>query len=156
MKAADAVKLIEKGITANQLQRWADLGCGSGTFTRALTSLLPIGSKVIAVDKELQNLQDFIRADFITDDLKLGALDGILMANSLHYVKDNTTLLPRFKVSQILIVEYDTNRSNPWVPYPVSYVNLERLAQALGYNITKLATHSSRLGGTMYSALLGK
>ena len=88
MNASDATKLIEKGVTAMQAQRWADLDCGSGTFTRALASLLPAGSKVIAVDKVFQNLPDFINANFTTDDLQLGHLDGILMANSLHGVKD--------------------------------------------------------------------
>lgn len=87
MNASDAIKLIEKGVTAMQPQRWADLGCGSGTFTRALASLLPAGSKVIAVDKMFQNLPDFINADFTTDDLQLGHLDGI-DGNSLHCVKD--------------------------------------------------------------------
>lgn len=69
MNAADAIKLIEKGITGDELQLWADLGCGSGTFTRALASLLPVGSKVLAVDKERQDLPNFIQADLINDDL---------------------------------------------------------------------------------------
>ena len=156
MKAEDAIKLIEKGISTAQLQRWADLGCGSGMFTKALASLLPPGSKVIAVDKEPQNLPDFIQADFINDDLQLGALDGILMANSLHYVKDKARLFKKFDVPKFLIVEYDTARSNPWVPYPISYANLEQLAKGLGYHIEKLATQPSRFGGNMYSALLSK
>lgn len=156
MTVTDAIKLIEKGISAAQPQRWADLGCGSGIFIKALASLLPRGSKVIAVDKEPQNLPDFIQADFINDDLPHGALDGILMANSLHYVKDKAQLFQRFDVPKFLIVEYDTTRSNPWVPYPISYANLEQLAIGLGYHIEKPATQPSRFGGTMYSALLSK
>jgi len=156
MNADDAVKLIEKGITTTQLQRWADLGCGNGMFTNALASLLPAGSKVIAVDKERQNLPNFIQADFIDDDLQLGPLDGILMANSLHYVKDKSPLLRKFNIPKFLIIEYDTTRSNPWVPYPISYANLEQLAAGIGYDVIRLATQPSRFGGTIYSALLSK
>lgn len=156
MNAADAIKLIEKGITGDELQLWADLGCGSGTFTRALASLLPVGSKVLAVDKERQDLPNFIQADLINDDLQLGALDGILMANSLHYVMDKPQLIRKFNAPKLLIVEYDTSRSNPWVPYPIDYTTLEQLAASLDYYIVKLATQPSRFGGTMYSALLSR
>jgi len=156
MNSADAVKLIEKGITREEPQHWADLGCGNGTFTHALTSLLPAGSKVLAVDKEHQDLPDFIQADLINDDLQLGALDGILMANSPHYVMDKPQLIRKFNAPKLLIVEYDTTRSNPWVPYPIDYTTLEQLAASLDYNIVKLATRPSRFGGTMYSALLSR
>lgn len=156
MNAADAIKLIEKGITGDEPQLWTDLGCGSGTFTRALASLLPVGSKVLAVDKERQDLPNFIQADLINDDLQLGALDGILMANSLHYVMDKPQLIRKFNAPKLLIVEYDTSRSNPWVPYPIDYTTLEQLAASLDYNIVKLATQPSRFGGTMYSALLSR
>ena len=156
MKSADAIKLIEKGITATTPQRWADLGCGNGTFTLALKSLLPAVSKVIAVDKEHQNLPDFIQADFINDDLALGPLNGILMANSLHYVKNKPPLLQKLNPPNFLIVEYDTTRSNLWVPYPVNFKNLNQLAGNLGYQITKLTEHPSRFGGALYSALLSK
>ncbi|MES2109179.1 MAG: class I SAM-dependent methyltransferase [Bacteroidota bacterium] len=154
MKPADAIKLIEKAINGTAPQHWADLGCGNGTFTRALASLLPEGSKVIAIDKERQNLPDFIQADFINDDLQLGPMDGILMANSLHFVKDKLKLIANLNPPKLLIVEYDTTRSNPWVPYPVSYPNLAQLAAEMGYDAVRLATQSSKFGGTMYSALL--
>ena len=156
MKPADAIKLIEKAITGHQPQRWADLGCGNGTFTRALSSLLPADSKVIAVDRERQNIPDFIQADFINEDLQLGAIDGVLMANSLHYVKDKSKLIAKLNPPKLLVVEYDTTRSNPWVPYPVNYANLAQLATELGYDAVKLTTQPSRFGGTMYSALLSR
>jgi len=156
MKAADAIKLIENGIFEKEPQRWADLGCGTGTFTLALKSLLPADSKVIAVDKERQNLPDFIQADFINDELVLGPVYGILMANSLHYVKDKPKLIKKLDSPKILIVEYDTTRANSWVPYPINFKNLEQLSANLGYQITKLAEHPSRFGGTLYSALVNK
>src|SRR5690348_818784 len=78
-------------------QHWADLGCGSGLFTQALAGLLPAGSRVHGIDtnpslpqQTMPNGTSIIplAADFIKDQLPLSALDGILMANSFHYVKD--------------------------------------------------------------------
>ena len=57
--------------------------------------------------------------------------------------------------STFLIVEYDTTRFNPWVPYPINYANLHQLFTTLGYtSITKLAEAPSRFGGQIYSALI--
>ncbi|MDB5145524.1 MAG: Methyltransferase protein, partial [Mucilaginibacter sp.] len=58
------------------------MGCGSGTFTKALNSLLPAGSHITAVDRENQRLGlpnvDFLQTNFERDDLRLSGLDGIL------------------------------------------------------------------------------
>lgn len=63
MKQADAIALIEKGIDASSPQYWADLGCGSGTFTMAMHTILPAGSHLVAIDKQVQNFPiEFIRA----------------------------------------------------------------------------------------------
>jgi hypothetical protein len=82
------------------------------------------------------------------------------MANSLHYVRDKTKLIKKLesyfaKDPYFLIVEYDTIRYNPWVPYPINYPSLQKLFTDLGYNtITELANVPSRFGGRMYSALI--
>jgi len=160
MKQTDAVSLLQNAITGNQHQRWADLGCGGGTFTIALNSILPAGSHLIAIDKNAQNLPNFLKADFEKEDLPLSGLDGILMANSLHYVRDKPKLVKKLEACFVanptfLIVEYDTTRSNPWVPYPINYQNLLQLFTGLGYStINKLAEAPSRFGGSMYSALI--
>ena len=161
MKAEEAIRLIRNGVTGEGPQHWADLGCGSGTFTFALQSLLAPGSRITAIDKQKQVLPaDFIKADFEKDDLNLTGLDGILLANSLHYVRDKTRLIKKLEnyfaaKPAFLIVEYDTSRSNLWVPYPVSYQNLQQLFTALGYSsIHLLAEASSRFGGRMYAALV--
>jgi len=41
MQQENAISLIRDGVTGTIDQYWADLGCGSGTFTMALKSLLP-------------------------------------------------------------------------------------------------------------------
>jgi hypothetical protein len=83
------------------------------------------------------------------------------MANSLHFVKDKLTFFQQIKSilkpeGRIIIVEYDTDRSNQWVPWPVSCKNLQQFVQenALG-NLQKLAEQPSvyQTGG-IYSALI--
>jgi hypothetical protein len=58
MTNEEAVGLITGGISkTGKPQKWADLGCGDGTFTEALASILPHGSQILAVDKEVQHLK---------------------------------------------------------------------------------------------------
>jgi trans-aconitate methyltransferase len=85
---------------------WADLGCGDGVFTRLLAEWLPAGSLVYAVDRDaaaLRRLQQALagsnrgvtvllrQADF-THPLDLPPLDGMLLANSLHFVRHKEPL----------------------------------------------------------------
>src|SRR5262245_49975381 len=114
---------------------WADLGCGDGTFTRALATLLPDGSTIHAMDRDRRALAGVPGrygpaaivthvGDFAASPWPFADLHGALFANSLHYVRDQAGLLracaPAFARQRLLIVEYDTNVANPWVPYPVS------------------------------------
>jgi ubiquinone/menaquinone biosynthesis C-methylase UbiE len=164
MHQTDAINLIKKGITSNQPQRWADLGCGGGTFTLALAAVLPPGSDILAIDKTQQRLPrahnsvqiEFNRADFVNDPLRLQDLDGILMANSLHYVEEKTRFLRMLNQPQFIIVEYDTMRTNPWVPHPIAFKELEDLFGHLGYQTTHLAQTPSRFGGRIYAAMVTK
>lgn len=152
MQSGEAVKLIQtKEINNEQPAAWADLGCGSGTFTYALASLLPPKSKIYAIDKSLQLKQkinknaveiEFIKADFIKDELVLSPLNGILMANSLHYINDKSALIERLKKhllpdGMFLIIEYDTMLSNRWVPYPIDFAHLQQLFYNTGFSKAK-------------------
>ncbi|GGC36649.1 hypothetical protein GCM10011386_30970 [Parapedobacter defluvii] len=147
-------------------QRWADLGCGEGTFTYALGSLLPDGSMLYAIDAEPQKLNKreggtditFRQMDFEREPLPLQDLDGIMLANALHYVHDKKTLIGRLSHSckpqhAFLIVEYDTLTANPWVPYPIDFPTLVTLFQRVGYRkVVRLGERKSRYGGKMYAA----
>jgi ubiquinone/menaquinone biosynthesis C-methylase UbiE len=163
MTHEQAVSFIKSAVTDTEIQYWADLGCGTGTFTKALIDLLPEGSHVTAVDKEKQkfNLEniDFIQADFT--GLDLAELDGILIANALHYVADKVSLLKKLEpmfsqAPRFVIIEYDTDKPNLWVPYPITFAKLQTLFEGLGYtHIEKLNERRSAYGsGNMFYALI--
>jgi 2-polyprenyl-3-methyl-5-hydroxy-6-metoxy-1,4-benzoquinol methylase len=155
----DAVRLLyNEFIISREKQAWADLGCGSGTFTKALAAILPHGSLIYAVDKDksaIQKIPDHygnsgikkIPEDF-TETVLPVELDGILMANSLHYVKNKKAFLEKIQSNIkdngcLLIVEYDLSVSNPWIPYPVSFNSLKKLFDEEKYRIVKLGDHPS-------------
>jgi len=105
-----------------------------------------------------------IQSDFVKDHLNFPALDGILMANSLHYVKDKSGLISKIaKFLQpggcFLFVEYDTDIPVPnWVPYPASFQSLAKLLAAAGFiSAVRIGQRPSRYNrGTLYCALVKK
>ncbi|HEX3080810.1 MAG TPA: class I SAM-dependent methyltransferase [Puia sp.] len=172
MKLSEAISLIKHDrISKRARSTWADLGCGSGLFTQALGNLLADGSKIYAIDKNAEALRSIpaagnialekIQANFNRDDLNLYQLDGILMANSLHFVKDKTSLLNKLKSylkdeGSFLIIEYDLETPNPWVPYPVSYHSLQPLFENSGrYSFSKINEVPSKYNrSSIYSVLI--
>lgn len=170
MNLQEAISLIEPGIFQDDVpQHWADLGCGNGTFTYALARLLAAGSSITAVDSSPQELIvamdngvsiQFEQMDFNQENIRLPKLDGILLANSFHYISQKELLIKRLEKffnrdKQFLIIEYESKVSNPWVPYPITFSNLSRLFDGLGYaSITKINERSSSFGGKMYVALI--
>jgi SAM-dependent methyltransferase len=171
MQLSEAIDLIRADeLTAPSTARWADLGCGAGLFSYALAHFLPTGSHIYAIDRVLSlkggptpNGVEVIpqRKDFVTDPLELQNMDGFLLANALHYVKNKPALIDKLKGSlnrngRLLIVEYNTDRPVPiWVPYPVSFASLTSLFRSAGYGVVqKLGERPSRFGGTMYAALI--
>jgi ubiquinone/menaquinone biosynthesis C-methylase UbiE len=170
MTNQEAIELIGGGANGEHAQYWLDLGCGTGTFTEALATMLPAHSKIIGVDKNNQQLPPqmgnqvsikFIETDFETEALEVAGLDGILMANSLHFIRDKESLIRRLenhfsKGRRFLIVEYDTTASNPWVPYPIDFKGLKSIFGRVGnYSISKLGERRSLYGSAMlYGALV--
>jgi len=172
MELREAISLIQTDeIIQDKQTTWADLGSGSGLFTRALAGLLYTGSSIYAVDKSISSFQKksfsgqvvvkTIESDFVRDNLNLQNLDGILMANSLHFVRDKKLLieklLPCFRdVPVFLLIEYDTDRSNPWVPYPLSFVTLKKLFTELGFHSVKKINEKKSLyhSGKIYSVII--
>lgn len=148
---------------------WADFGAGTGTFTRALRSLLAPGGRIYAVDNDaaaidaLQKLGDAvtpIRADFSrVFTLPEPAIDGILVANALHFVPDAGAVLGRLvrllkPGGRVVMVEYDRRAASPWVPYPIGSDQWPGIASAAGLeNPRVMARRKSRYAGELYVAV---
>jgi len=166
----EIVDLIREGVAPGD---WADLGSGDGAFTLALADLLGPGARIVSVDRDGGALRrqrravearfpdaavEYRQADF-TRPLDLPALDGIVMANSLHFVRRKEPVLAAVRgwlrpSGRLVLVEYDADRGNPWVPHPLSYTTWERVAAENGFADTRLlARLPSRYLGAMYSAL---
>jgi ubiquinone/menaquinone biosynthesis C-methylase UbiE len=165
---ADHLRLLREGVPSGG--QWADLGAGTGAFTLALAELVGPGGEVIAVDRDRGALRELaasvrsdgatvrtLRADF-TKPIDLDSLDGIVMANSLHFVRDKPPVLALVHRmlrpgGRLLLVEYDADSGNEWVPYPLSLPTWKGLAAANGFIETrKLASVPSRFLGRIYSA----
>jgi SAM-dependent methyltransferase len=155
MELTDAIAMLAPAdLGASGPTTWADLGCGSGTFTRALASLLAAGSTIHAMDRDPSVLTGLPAAhgrvairphcgDFTDQPWPFTDLDGILMANALHFVADPRAFIEACRSQpagppRLLIVEYDTERASRWVPYPVDRLRLQRLATAAGYRSIRM------------------
>jgi ubiquinone/menaquinone biosynthesis C-methylase UbiE len=172
MQHEDHVALLRGGI-AGPGGVWADLGSGTGAFTLALADLIGPTGEIYSVDKDQGSLREqeramrarfpavmvhYLAADF-SRKLDLPPLDGIVMANSLHYQRDKDAVLQLVRGylrpgGRLLLVEYNADRGNPWVPYPLSYSTWEAVARRNGFAETRLlARVPSRFLNEMYSAL---
>jgi len=100
----------------------------------------------------------FQLADISLEGLTLPKLDGILMANSLHYIQEKEMLVKRVEPyfnteKQPFIVEYESNTPNRWIPLPITFSELSALFDSLGYEVVaKVNERPSSFGGTMYAA----
>ena len=153
MKPEAAKLLIEEGVNrTNTKQIWADLGAGNGVFTHALSTLLHDGSILYAIDMNAARMESIrvwqqitlkkIQADFVGDAWKTEPLHGILMANSLHFVKEKQPFLRRLKgklnpEGKLLVIEYEMEKGNTWVPYPIGFKKLAEIVKEAGFSSLK-------------------
>lgn len=152
---------------------WVDLGCGDGIFTSALYTLLQPDSEIYGVDKNRRALKALernfaesypaaslqpVQADF-TKPLSLPLLDGLLMANALHFVRRKSPVLARLVTllkpnGRLIIVEYNARRGNFAVPHPVDESGFLDLAEEVGLRQTRIiAKTPSTFLGEMYAGL---
>lgn len=152
---------------------WADLGAGTGTFTRALAALLGPGGRVHAVDADDRALAAIrawaeragaavavttLRGDF-TRPLALPSLDGVVTANALHFAPDAAAVLSLVASylnpgGRLVLIEYDRRPASRWVPYPVSTERFHELAATAGFTAPQVVgRRPSRYGGELYIAV---
>jgi SAM-dependent methyltransferase len=170
----DHVELIRAGVTERG-GTWADIGAGTGAFTLALADLLGPGAALFAVDRDAGALranaaavaarfpatQLTTRVADLTGPLDLPPLDGLVAANSLHYVaRDRQVAVIRSLATLLrpgapfIVVEYDADRGNPWVPHPFSSRAWAGLASGAGLEgATEIGRVPSRFLGAIYAAL---
>jgi ubiquinone/menaquinone biosynthesis C-methylase UbiE len=174
MNHSDHVRLLQNGISS-QGGVWADFGSGAGAFTLALAELIGLNGEIYSIDQARGALHEqeramrlkfplhnvhYIHADF-TRQVDLPMLDGIVIANALHFqphaAKDK--LLKQMldylhPGGRLVVVEYNVDRGNMWVPYPMSYPTWESIATRNGFVTTQLlATVPSHFLKEIYSAL---
>jgi SAM-dependent methyltransferase len=170
---ADHVGLLRPAVDPGGT--WADIGAGNGAFTLALADLLGPGSRIVAVDRDARALAEnerAVRSRFpgvglttltadLTGVLELPQLDGLVAANSLHYVpRERQVAVIRGLAAHLrpggrfVVVEYDVDRGNPWVPHPFSSASWERLAEEAGLLRTRrIARVPSRFLDAIYSSV---
>jgi len=144
------VGLIRGGVTRPG-GVWADLGAGTGNFTRALAELLGSQGMIYALDRDARAIvaqrahvpsasgaATIIpqQAD-VLHMLTLPPLDGILLANLLHFIQDQEGLLRRLANhltpdGRLLIVEYELALPIAWVPVPLPFAKLTSLVRKIG------------------------
>jgi SAM-dependent methyltransferase len=164
---------LDRSASQDRPQVWADFGSGTGAFTLALADLLPQQALIYSIDRDRRALEQqehefrarfparqviYLPTDF-THPLDLPQLDGVVMANALHFQRNKEPLLQLIKgylhpSGRLILVEYNVDRGNPWVPHPISYPTWEKLAHQIGFWPTHLlAVKPSRFLEQFYSAL---
>jgi SAM-dependent methyltransferase len=141
----------------------------------ALADLLGPGASVVAIDRDRGALEHAGRAvraafpdthlttlvaDFQQELPRLPALDGLVAANSLHFIPRSEqvavieALAARLKPrGTFLVVEYDSDSGNYWVPNPFSARAWPRLAEQAGLvEAHEMSRVPSRFLGAIYSA----
>jgi ubiquinone/menaquinone biosynthesis C-methylase UbiE len=175
MDVGTATRLIRNAVPSGAAT-WADLGAGTGTFTLAIAQCLGPQGHVIAIDTDSRALGslkksaaragvsdriEVVRADF-REPLTLAQLDGVLLANSLHFVPYREQAAVMIQVmalvrsgGRLVVVDYDGRGASPWVPYPLSSRRLSELLLELANREPTIAgTYPSLYGGEMYAAVL--
>jgi ubiquinone/menaquinone biosynthesis C-methylase UbiE len=152
----DHVNLLRAGVVQPG-GVWADFGSGDGAFTLALAELVGPTGQIYSLDKDEGKLrrqkqvmqdrypdiaQNYLQVDF-TKKVDLPALDGLVMANALHFIrnKERVGRLLRSYLrpgGRFLLVEYNTDQGNLWVPHPLSFDSWSVLAKQVGFEHTEL------------------
>ena len=172
MEHSDHVALIRAGVERTG-PRWLELGAGDGEFTLALADILGPAGNIVALDLDARPLPKNVarvtarfpttRLESVTANvehgLPPGPFDGVLAANSLHYVRDLGPVLASIRGvlrpgGRLLIVEYDADHGNQWVPFPISFARWQAILPRAGFVAPALLHRvPSRFLGSIYGAV---
>ncbi len=172
MEHGDHVEMLRPGIHSTS-GVWADFGSGRGAFTLALVDILDANAVIYSTDRVSRSLREqqqaldrshphhtvYYEVLNFTEPLSLPLLDGIVIANALHYIEHDKQekVVGLFKGylkwgGRLLMVGYDTDKGNRWVPHPNTFQSWQTLAQRAGFEHTELlATRPSHFLGRFYS-----
>jgi SAM-dependent methyltransferase len=172
MDHADHVGLIRAGVEPGA-RRWLELGAGRGAFTLALADVAGPGAEIVAIDRDRGDLAALattmerrfpatklttLVADFSRPLPIEPGFDGLLAANALHFVRDSAAVIATVRpllrpAARIVVVEYDSDSGNPWVPYPFSFTTWQAIAERSGLlDTTLIGRVPSRFLGAIYAA----
>ncbi len=172
MNHTDHVNLIRAAIPTSG-GVWADFGAGGGAFTLALAECIGASGTIYAIDQDVSALRQneqsvtarfpaitphYLTADF-TRPLTLPPLDGLVIANALHFHRHKEPILRQLMRylkpgGRFIVIEYNIDHGNQWVPYPFTYTAWATLAASVGLTDTRqLAARPSLFLHEIYSAV---
>ncbi|MEM6282472.1 MAG: methyltransferase domain-containing protein [Chloroflexota bacterium] len=165
----EMVALIRRGVMQTG-GTWADFGAGGGNFTRALRDVTGESAVIYAVDKNRGALSPqnadvhTISADFTRPIPELPLLDGLLVANALHFVRRQRDVIEQLAGylrpgGSFIVVEYEVNMPRSFIPNPLPYSKFAQVVAAeTGLDhIRQVGSRTSpRNGMTMYTAHANK
>lgn len=175
MNHADHVALIQDGIPQKG-GIWADFGSGTGAFTLALAECIGPSGHIYSIDQKSSSLRQqeqvmngrfpqnhvtYITADY-TRPLDLPLLNGIIIANALHFQRRKDGIVRQLYSylrpgGRLILVEYNVDRGNLWVPHPLSFQTWQTMANRNGFIETQLlAARPSRFLHEIYAAMIIK
>ena len=149
-KIIESLKLVSEDILV-------DLGCGTGIYSKAITSQLPLDNPIICVDPSEKMLSKIPKSNqyqpLIKDAVEFadesGKYDKILIKEMIHHIKDKEKLLQglfeRLNSGGILLlillppsIEYPLFREALRIYEAVQphYNNLVNLLQKIGFQTT--------------------
>ena len=169
--SAKARLLLAPALADGEGGVWVDLGCGDGIFAFLLCQMLTPDSHVYAVDRDrlalervtqrlgtlsLPSALETLQADFLYP-LRLPPLDGILLANALHFVEAKQPVFDSLAGllkpgGKLVVVEYNTRQGNHAVPYPMDEGDFLALAQTAALSQVQIVARApSSFLGEMYT-----
>jgi len=160
-RVAKAQKFLTNG-PFKPHSRWVEFGAGYGTYIIALHAFLDNGW-VVALELE-QKRVDFlkelvmtqglsnvfiIRGDFYDSSLQTCSIDGVLLANALHFSSNPQEILAEVcrilrDCGVLIVVEYTTSSPLPWIPYPLPKQKLIQLLNANSFKDIHLLAEDRR------------